>query len=73
MNVTAPIPIFKELLNSSGSKPPNVLEITASLPACKGKGGPVPRRTTGSHKLISCQRNGIARLSRAIRQGEIKE
>jgi len=33
------------------------------------KGGPVSRRSADSHKLIRYQRNGIARLSRAVRQG----
>jgi hypothetical protein len=33
------------------------------------KGGPVSCRTADTHKLIRYQRNGIARLSRAIRQG----
>ena len=32
------------------------------------KGGPVSRRSSDTHKLIRYQRNGIARLSRAIRQ-----
>ena len=32
------------------------------------KGGPVSRRSSGTHKLIRYQRNGIARLSRAVRQ-----
>jgi hypothetical protein len=33
------------------------------------KGGAVSRRSADSHKLIRYQRNGIARLSRAVRQG----
>jgi len=33
------------------------------------KGGPVSRRSADTHKLIRYQRNGIARLSRAVRQG----
>jgi len=33
------------------------------------KGGAVSRRSADTHKLIRYQRNGIARLSRAVRQG----
>jgi hypothetical protein len=33
------------------------------------KGGPVSRRSSDSHKLIRYQRNGISRLSRAVRHG----
>jgi len=33
------------------------------------KGCPVSRRSADTHKLMRYQRNGIARLSRAVRQG----
>ena len=73
MNVKASIPIFRELLSPSGSEPQDVRE-TASFFASmqrqeRRKGGPVSRRTADTHKLIRYQRNGIARLSRAVRQG----
>ena len=73
MNVKASIPIFRELLIPSGSEPQDVREMAAFFADMqrqeRRKGGPVVRRTTDSHKLIRYQRNGIARLSRAIRQG----
>jgi hypothetical protein len=73
MNVKASNPIFSELLSPSGSEPQDVREMAAFFASMqrqeRRKGGPVRRRTADSHKLIRYQRNGIARLSRAIRQG----
>ena len=73
MNVKASIPIFRELLSPSGSEPQDVREMAAFFASMqrqeRRKGGPVARRSADSHKLIRYQRNGIARLSRAIRQG----
>ena len=73
MNVKASIPIFRELLSPSGSEPQDVREMAAFFASMqrqeRRKGGPVSRRTADSHKLIRYQRNGIARLSRAVRQG----
>ena len=73
MSVKGSIPIFRELLGPSGSKPQDVREMAAFFARMqrqeRRKGGPVPRRTTDTHKLIRYQRNGIARLSRAVRQG----
>ena len=72
-NVKASNPIFSELLSPSGSEPQDVREMAAFFADMqrqeRRKGGPVARRTTDSHKLIRYQRNGIARLSRAVRQG----
>ena len=72
MNVKASIPIFRELLSPSGSEPADVREMAAFFADMqrleRRKGGPVSRRTADSHKLIRYQRNGSARLSRAIRQ-----
>jgi len=72
-NVKASIPIFRELLCPSGSEPQDVREMAAFFANMqrqeRRKGGPVSRRTADSHKLIRYQRNGIARLSRAVRQG----
>ena len=72
MNVRASIPIFRELLSPSGSEPQDVRDMAAFFASIqrqeRRKGGPVPRRTTDTHKLIRYQRNGIARLSRAVRQ-----
>ena len=71
MNVKGSIPIFRELLSPSGSEPQDVREMSAFFADMqrqeRRKGGPVSRRTTGTHKLIRYQRNGIARLSRAVR------
>ena len=73
VNVKASIPIFRELLSPSGSKPQDVRDMAAHFTSMqrqeRRKGGPVSRRTTDTHKLIRYQRNGIARLSRAVRQG----
>ena len=73
VNVRASIPIFRELLRPSGSEPQDVKEMATFFADMqrqeRRKGGPVPRRTADTHKLIRYQRNGIARLSRAIRQG----
>ena len=73
VNVKASIPIFRELLSPSGSEPQDVREMAAFFASMqrqeRRKGGPVSRRTADTHKLIRYQRNGIARLSRAVRQG----
>ena len=73
MNVKASIPIFRELLIPSGSEPQDVREMATFFADMQRqewrKGGPVSRRSADSHKLIRYQRNGIARLSRAVRQG----
>ena len=72
-NMRASNPIFKELLSPSGSEPQDVREMASFFASMqrqeRRKGGPVSRRTADSHKLIRYQRNGIARLSRAVRQG----
>ena len=72
VNVKASNPIFSELLSPSGSEPQDVREMAAFFADMKRqerrKGGPVSRRSADTHKLIRYQRNGIARLSRAIRQ-----
>ena len=73
MNVKASIPIFRELLSPSGSEPHDVRGMAAFFASMQRqewrKGGPVSRRSADTHKLIRYQRNGIARLSRAFRQG----
>jgi hypothetical protein len=73
VNVRASIPIFRELLSPSGSEPQDVREMATFFADIqrqeRRKGGPVSRRSADSHKLIRYQRNAIARLSRAIRQG----
>jgi hypothetical protein len=72
-NVKASNPIFRELLIPSGSEPQDVREMATFFADMqrqeRRKGGPVSRRTADTHKLIRYQRNGTARLSRAIRQG----
>ena len=73
VNVRASNPIFSELLSPLGSEPADVREMAAFFASMqrqeRRKGGPVSRRSSDSHKLIRYQRNGIARLSRAVRQG----
>ena len=73
LNVKASIPIFRELLIPSGSEPQDVREMATFFADMqrqeRRKGGPVSRRSSDSHKLIRYQRNAIARLSRAVRQG----
>jgi hypothetical protein len=73
MTVKAPAPIFRELLSPSGSEPQDVREMAAFFASMqtqeRRKGGQVSRRSADTQKLIRCQRNGIARLSRAVRQG----
>ena len=72
MSVKGSMPIFREMLSESGSEPGDVRDMATFFASMQRKerrrGGPVPRRTTDTHKLIRYQRNGIARLSRAVRQ-----
>ena len=73
MNVKASNPIFRELLSPSGSEPQDVREMATFFADMqrqeRRKGGPASRRSSDTHKLIRYQRNGMSRLSRAIRQG----
>jgi hypothetical protein len=73
MNVKASNPIFRELLSPSGSEPQDVREMAAFFASMqrqeRRKSGPVSRRSSDTHKLIRYQRNGMSRLSRAVRQG----
>ena len=73
VDVKASIPIFRELLSPSGSEPNDVREMASFFTSMqrqeRRKGGPVSRRSADAHKLIRYQRNAIARLSRAVRQG----
>ena len=73
VNVNGSNPIFRELLSRWGSEPQDVRDIAAFFASMqrreRRKGGPIPRRSSDTHKLILYQRNGIARLSRAVRQG----
>jgi len=72
-NMKTSNPIFSELLSPSGSEPQDVREMASFFADMqrqeRRKGGPVSRRSADTHKLIRYQRNGIARLSRAVRQG----
>jgi hypothetical protein len=72
-NMKASNPIFSELLSPSGSEPQDVRDMAAFFASMqrqeRRKGGPVSRRSSDTHKLIRYQRNAIARLSRAVRQG----
>ncbi len=73
VDVKASIPIFRELLSPSGSEPQDVREMATFFADMqrqeRRKGGSVSRRSADTHKLIRYQRNAIARLSRAVRQG----
>ena len=73
MSVKDSMPIFRDMLSESGSESDDVRDMAAFFASMqrqeRRKGGPVSRRTTDTHKLIRYQRNGIARLSRAVRQG----
>ena len=73
VDVKASIPVFRELLSPSGSEPQDVREMAAFFASMqrqeRRKGWQVSRRSADTHKLIRYQRNGIARLSRAVRQG----
>ena len=77
MSVKGSIPIFRELLSPSGSEPSDVREMAAFFADTqrheRRKGGPVSRRSADTHKLIRYQRNGIARLSKAVQQSYIKK
>jgi len=70
MSVKGSMPIFREMLSESGSKPQDVRDMAAFFASMQGqerrKGGPISRRTTDTHKIIRYQRNGIAGLSRAV-------
>jgi len=72
VNVKGSIPIFGELLSPSGSEPQDVRGMAAFFASMqrqeRRKGGPASRRSADTHKLIRYQRNGIARLSKAVRQ-----
>ena len=72
MSVKGSMPIFRELLSPSCSEPDDVRDMAAFFASMqrqeRRKGGPVSRRSADTHKLIRYQRNGIARLSRAVRQ-----
>ena len=76
-NMKASNPIFRELLSPSGSEPQDVRDMATFFADMQRQerqnGGPVSRRTADTHKLIRYQRNGIARLSRAVRQGYTKK
>ena len=73
MSVKGSIPIFREMLSESGSEPKDVRDMSALFASMQRqewrKGGPVSRRSADTHKLIRYQRNAIARLSMAVRQG----
>ena len=73
VNVKASILIFRELLRPSGSEPQDVREITTFFTDMQRqqrcKNGPASRRSSDTYKLIRHQRNGIAWLSRTVRQG----
>ena len=72
MGVKGSMPIFREMLGESGSEPSDVRNMAAFFANMqrqeRRKGGLASRRTADTHKLIRYQHNGIARLSRAVRQ-----
>ena len=62
----------REMLSASGSERSDVRKMARFFASMqrweRRRGGPVFRRAADTHKLIRYQRNGIARLSRAVRQ-----
>ena len=75
MNVKASITIFREPLSPSGSEPQDVREMTTFFADMQSeerrKSEAISRLYVDTHKLIRYQRRGIAKLSRAVRQGQI--
>jgi len=72
LSVKGAMPTFREMLSASGSERGDVRKMARFFASMqrreRRRGGPVFRRTADTHKLIRYQRNGIARLSRAVRQ-----
>ena len=73
VNVKASNPVSSEFLGPLGSEPQGVREMAGFFARMqrqeRRKGGPVSRRSSDAHRLIRFQRNGISRLTGAIRQG----
>ena len=71
MSVKGSMLIFMEMLSESGSEPYDVRDMavfSANMQRQeRRKGGPVSLRARDTHKLMSYKRNGIARLSKAVR------
>ena len=73
MSVKGSMPIYRKMPSESGSEPGDVRDMAAFFASMqmqeRREGGLVSRRTKDTPKLIRYQRNGIARLSKAVRQG----
>lgn len=74
VNVKSSIPFFREMLSPSGSEREDARDMAASFASMQRqeqrKGGPISRRSSGYAQIDTYQRNGIARLSRAVRQSQ---
>ena len=72
MSVKDSLPIFRAMLNEGGSESSESRKMESLFTGIqkqeRDRGGQVSRRTADTHKLMRYQRNGIARLSRAVRQ-----
>ena len=77
MNVKASIPSLESCSVRRAVSPKMCEKWQLCLPACKGRSGArvgrYPVALLDTHKLIRYQRNGIARLSRAVRQARLKK
>jgi len=72
MSVKDSLPIFRAMLNEWGSESSDVRKMASLFAGIQkleqDRGGQVSRRTADAHKLMRYQRNGISRLSKAVRQ-----
>ena len=72
MSVKDSMPIFRAMLNEWGSESSDVRKMARLFAGIQkleqDRSGQVSRRTADSHKLMRYQRNGISRLSKAVRQ-----
>ena len=72
MSVKDSLPIFRAMLNEWGSESSEARKMESLFAGIqkqeRDRGGQVSRRTADTHKLMRYQRNGISRLSKAVRQ-----
>ena len=72
MSVKDSMPIFRAMLNEWGSESSEARKMESLFAGIqkqeRDRGGQVSRRTADTHKLMRYQRNGISRLSKAVRQ-----
>jgi hypothetical protein len=72
MSVKDSLPIFRAMLSEWGSESSEARRMESLFAGIRkqehDRGGHVSRRTADTHKLMRYQRNGISRLSKAVRQ-----